>query len=155
MLIQQTGTGWQTMSHKVIVEKFASAYDVVGVFLEDAGRIIPLTQKNPKGLLVIRENLNKIKDGMQEMDYEGIRFGAIVNQVNEKTRIVLLARDDKIKTVAKHWERILPAVLKALPVSEIVEEESPITQIARITSQIGILLDEMIAFTKENSQQRQ
>jgi hypothetical protein len=50
--------------------------------------------------------------------------------------------------MSKHWNRIRPAVIKSLPVEEIVEEESPITQMARMASKVNEIFDEIIQHYK-------
>ncbi|MFW9928812.1 MAG: hypothetical protein ACFFD1_05440 [Candidatus Thorarchaeota archaeon] len=132
------------MSYQQLIDKFSSAYEILGIYLHDAGKIIPLTQKNPKGLLVVRENINIVREGQYEFTYQELTFGALINKISDKTDIIVLTKHDKTDLIAKQWKRILPAVIKSLPVSEIVEEESPTTQIARISSNINNLLDEMI-----------
>jgi hypothetical protein len=134
------------MAHRNIIDKFINAYDVLGIYLHDSGKIIPLTQKNPKGLLVIRENVKIVREGTYDFTYQKLIFGAIINNVSEKTQIIVLTIHDKLELITKQWKRVLPAVIKSLPVGEIIEEESPTTQIARITTTINNLFDEMIIF---------
>ena len=133
------------MAYKSLIDKFAAAYPIYGIYIHDAGRIITLNQKNPKGLLILRENTNKLNhEGNFTIVYnKNEEIGLIINQTPSKSQILVLTPADKIDTMAKHWSRILPAVLKTLPVEEIVEEESPITQLARIASKINEIFDEI------------
>ena len=132
------------MAYRNLIDKFVNAYDVLGIYLHDSGKIIPLVQKNPKGLLVIRENVKIVREGTYNFTFQNLIFGAIINEVSEKTEIITLTKHDKLDLIAKQWKRVLPAILKTLPVGEIIEEESPTTQIARISSTINTLFDEMI-----------
>lgn len=134
------------MSYRNIIDNFIAAYDgTIGIYLHDAGQIIPLIQKNPKGLLVIRQNLHVLKEaGEPTLTYGEVVFGAMVTSASDKTQIILLVKDDKYTNVSKQWKRVLPALLKVLPISEIVAEESPSTKIARITTNINQLLDQII-----------
>ena len=134
------------MAHRNIIDKFINAYDVLGIYLHDSGKIIPLAQKNPKGLLVIRENVRIVREGTYDFTYQKLVFGAIINHASEKTQIIVLTIHDKLDLITKQWKRVLPAVIKSLPIGEIIEEESPTTQIARITTTINNLFDEMITF---------
>lgn len=95
--------------------------------------------------MVLRENLHKLsREGTHELTFQGDSFGAIINQTKTRPQIILMVSFDKVEVMHRHWKRILPAVLKALPVEEIVEEESPVTQIARMASQIHQMLDDMV-----------
>lgn len=134
------------MAYKNIIDKFINAYDVLGIYLHDSGKIIPLAQKNPKGLLVIRENVRIVREGTYDFSYQNRVFGAIIAKVSEKTQIIVLTIHDKLDLISKQWKRVLPAISKSLPVGEIIEEESPTTQIARISTTINTLFDEMITF---------
>ncbi|MHA1989959.1 MAG: hypothetical protein ACW981_00350 [Candidatus Hodarchaeales archaeon] len=134
------------MAYKNIIDKFINAYDVLGIYLHDSGKIIPLAQKNPKGLLVIRENVRIVREGTYDFTYQNLVFGAIVANISEKTQIIVLTIHDKLDLISKQWKRVLPAIIKSLPVGEIIEEESPTTQIARISTTINTLFDEMITF---------
>lgn len=135
------------MSYKSLIDKFAAAYPILGIYIHDAGRIISLNQKNPKGLMVLRENGNKLfHEGNFTLDSMDDSYGLVISQTPSKSQLVLLVPGDKLESLAKHWSRILPAVLKTLPVEEIVEEESPVTQLARLASQINELFDDMIAY---------
>ena len=135
------------MSYKSLIDKFASAYTIFGIYIHDAGRIIALNQKNPKGLLVLRENSNKLThEGNFLLDSGSNNYGLVISQTPSKSQLVLLVPGDKLESLAKHWSRILPAVLKTLPLEEIVEEESPMTQMARLASRINELFDEIIAY---------
>ncbi|MHA2364772.1 MAG: hypothetical protein ACXAC7_12530, partial [Candidatus Hodarchaeales archaeon] len=121
------------MAYRRLIDKFTAAYDLLGIFLHDSGRIIPLTQKDPRGLVILRENQNKLSQkGNQELSYQGSIYGAIISETTSKAQLILLAVNDRIPVLKKHWSRILPAVLKTLPVDEIVEEESPVTKLARV-----------------------
>lgn len=135
------------MSYKSLIDKFAAAYPILGIYIHDAGRIISLNQKNPKGLMVLRENSNKLfHEGNFTLDSMDDSYGLVISQTPSKSQLVLLVPGDKLESLAKHWSRILPAVLKTLPVEEIVEEESPVTQLARLASQINELFDDIIAY---------
>ena len=134
------------MSFKNLINKFINAYDVLGIYLHDSGKIIPLAQKNPKGLLVIRENVKIVREGTYDFTYQKLVFGAIINNVSQKTQIIVLTKHDKLDLINKQWKRVLPAIVKSLPVGEIIEEESPTTQIARISTTINNLFDEMINY---------
>lgn len=134
------------MAYKSIIDKFINAYDVLGIYLHDSGKIIPLAQKNPKGLLVIRENVKIVREGTYDFTYQKLIFGAIINNASDKTQIIVLTIHEKLDLISKQWKRVLPAVIKSLPIGEIIEEESPTTQIARITTTINNLFDEMIMF---------
>ena len=135
------------MSYKSLIDKFAAAYPIYGIYIHDAGRIITLNQKNPKGLLVLRENLNKLNhEGNFLLDYGSDSLGLVISQTPSKSQLVLLVPGDKLESLAKHWSRILPAVLKTLPLEEIVEEESPVTQLARVATRINELFDEIISY---------
>jgi hypothetical protein len=140
------------MSYKSLIDKFAAAYPIIGIYIHDAGRIIALNQKNPRGLLVLRENSNKLShEGNFLLESETENYGLVITQTPSKSQLVLLIPGDKLESLAKHWSRILPAVLKTLPVEEIVEEESPTTQLARISSRINELFDEIIEHYKDIS----
>lgn len=134
------------MAYKRLIDKFASAYPILGVYLHDSGRIITLNQNpNPKGIIVLRENMNKlIREGTHQIDYQSEKLGLIINDTNTKSQIIIITPADRMDALSKHWKRIRPAVLKSLPVEEIVEEESPLTQMARMASKINELFDEMI-----------
>lgn len=140
------------MAYRNVIDKFVNAYEVLGIYLHDSGKIIPITQKNPKGLLVIRENIKIVREGLYTFTFQNLMFGAIINNASEKTQILVLTKHDKMDLIAKQWKRVLPAVLKTLPVGEIIEEESPTTQIARISSTISALFDEMINYYSHASQ---
>ena len=140
------------MSYKSLIDKFAAAYTIYGIYIHDAGRIISLNQKNPKGLLVLRENSNKLNhEGNFLLEYGSESLGLVITQTPSKSQLVLLVPGDKLESLAKHWSRVLPAVLKTLPLEEIVEEESPITQVARVSSKINEIFDEIIAFYNPES----
>lgn len=133
------------MAYRRLIDKFTAAYELSGIYLHDSGRIIPLNQKYPKGLIILRENLNKLsREGISEISYQNEKYGVVITATPGKSFIVLLATFDRITVLNKHWNRILPAILKSLPVEEIVEEESPITQLARLATKINELFDEMI-----------
>ena len=135
------------MSYKSLIDKFSAAYPIFGIYIHDAGRIISLNQKNPKGLIVLRENSNKLNhEGNFILESSNDSFGLVISQTPSKSQLVLLVPGDKLESLAKHWSRILPAVLKTLPVEEIVEEESPVTQMARVASQISELFDKIISY---------
>ena len=135
------------MSYKSLIDKFAAAYPILGVYIHDAGRIISLNQKNPRGLINLRENGNKLgHEGNFLLETETENFGLVISQTPSKSQLVLLVPGDKLESLAKHWARILPAVLKTLPIEEIVEEESPTTKLARVASRINELFDEIIAY---------
>lgn len=135
------------MSYKSLIDKFAAAYPIYGVYIHDAGRIISLNQKNPRGLLVLRENGNKLgHEGNFLLETGSENYGLVISQTPSKSQLVLLVPGDKLESLSKHWSRILPAVLKTLPIEEIVEEESPTTKLARTASQISELFDEIIAY---------
>ena len=133
------------MAYRRLIDKFTAAYDLSGIYLHDSGRIIPLNQKHPKGLIILRENINKLsREGANEISYQNEKYGIVVTATPSKSFIVLLAALDRITVLNKHWSRILPAILKSLPVEDIVEEESPITQLARLATKINELFDKMI-----------
>ena len=134
------------MSYRSIIDNFSVTYDgIIGIYLHDAGQIIPLVQRNPKGLIIIRQNLQALKEtGEPSLTYSDLTFGAMVSSASDKTQIILLVTDDKYVNVSKQWKRVLPALLKVLPISEIVAEESPSTKIARIITSINEILDEII-----------
>lgn len=133
------------MAYQRLIDKFAAAYDLYGIYLYDSGRLIALNQKEPAGLIILRENQHKLtQNGAQTIDYQNKEFGIIINKTSGNPKIVLLSALDRIPVLAKHWKRVLPAILKSIPLEEIVEEKSPVTHLARIASQIGELFDEMI-----------
>ncbi len=97
--------------------------------------------------MILRENNNKLfHEGNFILESSDGNYGLVISQTPSKSQLVLLVPSDKLESLAKHWSRILPAVLKTLPVEEIVEEESPVTQLARIASQINELFDDIIAY---------
>ncbi len=135
------------MSYKSLIDKFSAAYPIFGIYIHDAGRLISLNQKNPKGLLVLRENVNKLNhEGNFMLESTNESYGLVISQTPSKSQLILLVPGDKLDSLAKHWSRILPAILKTLPVEEIVEEESPVTQLARLASQINEAFDQIISY---------
>ena len=105
------------MAYKKLIDKFASAYPIIGVYLHDSGRIITLTQKDPRGMLILRENMNKLtREGVFEIDYQNELIGLIINDGTEKSQIIVITPGGKIEALSSHWKRIRPAVLKSLPV---------------------------------------
>lgn len=135
------------MSYKSLIDKFSAAYPILGIYIHDAGRIIALNQKNPKGLLILRENSNKLNhEGNFILESSNDSYGLVITQTPSKSQLVLLVPGERLESLSNHWSRILPAVLKTLPLEEIVEEESPVTQLARLASQINELFDQIIAY---------
>ena len=70
-------------------------------------------------MIILRENQHKLtRDGSQTIDYQSKKFGIITKKTSGNPRIILLAAEDRIPVLSKHWKRVLPAILKSIPLED-------------------------------------
>ncbi len=127
-----------------LVTKFVQGFPVCGIYLHKSGRIIPLEEKDPQGLLVLRKHISELKKGILDLLLDNTEFTAAIEPITEGVEIALVAEAKSFQMVANHWKRQKKFIIKSIPTQRIVADESLETRILKVIEDI----DEHFSITK-------
>ncbi len=136
------------MSLKKILEKFAEAFSVKGIFLQTPTELFPIIQDRADTLLILKRR-DSLPSGVSEITLGEIKLGVIVEVLDEETKLILLADYKNIDEIKPHWKRFLPAVEKGMDINEFIQQESIETKLLTALEDIRIALIEAGKSMKE------
>ncbi|NHJ00896.1 MAG: hypothetical protein EAX86_02085 [Candidatus Heimdallarchaeota archaeon] len=136
------------MSLKQILEKFAEAFSVKGIFLQTPTELFPIIQERADTLLILKRK-GILPAGITEITIGEHKLGVIVEVLHAETKLILMADSKNIEEIRPHWKRFLPAVEKGMDINEFIQQESIETKLLNALDDIHIALTEANKNLKE------
>ncbi|MFX1282450.1 MAG: hypothetical protein ACFFB5_02300 [Promethearchaeota archaeon] len=136
------------MSLRIVLQKFAEGFSVNGIFLQTPQEVFPIIQQRADSLLVLKRYPD-LQAGVSEVKIDDRKVGALVDFLNDQTKIVILTAPKNIQEVASHWKRFLPVVKKQINIEEFIRQEGIETKLVNRLEDIRIALSNTTTILKE------
>lgn len=136
------------VSLRIVLQKFAEGFSVNGIFLQTPQEVFPIIQQRADSLLVLKRYPD-LQAGVSEVKIDDRKVGALVDFLNDQTKIVILTAPKNIQEVASHWKRFLPVVKKQINIEEFIRQEGIETKLVNRLEDIRIALSNTTTILKE------
>ncbi len=136
------------VSLRTVLQKFAEGFSVNGIFLQTPQEVFPIIQQRADFLLVLKRYPD-LQVGVSEVIMDDKKVGALVDSLNNRTKIIILTAPKNIQEVASHWKRFLPVVRKQINIDDFIHQESIETKLINRLEDIRIALSKTATILKE------
>ncbi len=106
-----------------LLQKFATGFTVPGIFLQTQKELFPIFQEKSDILLLLKRS-KRLQIGTVDLIISGKKRKAIVDSLNEKTNIIIIAESKNYQEIVTNWKRFLPIVRKQIDIHEFIQQES-------------------------------
>jgi len=131
-----------------LLEKFASGFTVIGIFIQTQQELIPVVQQSPELLLILKRHPN-LASGSTTLKFEDKEIGILVDTLNDEVKILILASPVHIQEISAHWKRFLPIIRKQMNINEFLNKESVETRLINRLEDIRLTLEDTLKELKE------
>ncbi|MHA1971811.1 MAG: hypothetical protein ACTSW1_02390 [Candidatus Hodarchaeales archaeon] len=136
------------MTLRDLLEKFASGFTVIGIFIQTQQELIPIVQQSPELLLVLKRHPN-LTPGSITLKFEDKEIGVLVDTLDDEVKILILASPIHIQEISAHLKRFLPIIRKQMNINEFLNKESVETRLVNRLEDIRLTLEDTLKILKE------
>lgn len=131
-----------------LLQKFATGFAVPGIFLQTPKEIFPIFQEKTDILLMLKRS-QRLHVGTTDLIISGKNRKAIVDSLDEKTTIIIIAETRNYQEISSNWKRFLPIVRKQIDIHNFIQQESIETKLINRLEDIRQSLETISTVLKE------